>query len=129
MIRRPPRSTLFPYTTLFRSASVRNKHREDEHRDQEDRTLAVATTRSKDRDRLHRSGCATVFLFLQPGAARSLVREDCRFDAECKGKGSSQIAPSPGRRRWPRAGSADSRDAIGLWPLLAFPGCVSSDGG
>src|SRR2546422_6448498 len=24
MIRRPPRSTLFPYTTLFRSRSVRN---------------------------------------------------------------------------------------------------------
>src|SRR2546422_2366890 len=25
MIRRPPRSTLFPYTTLFRSATVSNK--------------------------------------------------------------------------------------------------------
>src|SRR3712207_8366431 len=25
MIRRPPRSTLFPYTTLFRSASVANR--------------------------------------------------------------------------------------------------------
>src|SRR2546423_10825547 len=25
MIRRPPRSTLFPYTTLFRSASVRSQ--------------------------------------------------------------------------------------------------------
>src|SRR3712207_8427505 len=25
MIRRPPRSTLFPYTTLFRSARLRNK--------------------------------------------------------------------------------------------------------
>src|SRR3989442_2314841 len=27
MIRRPPRSTLFPYTTLFRSASVRDVKR------------------------------------------------------------------------------------------------------
>src|SRR2546427_6998687 len=27
MIRRPPRSTLFPYTTLFRSGSVRRLHR------------------------------------------------------------------------------------------------------
>src|SRR2546426_9175213 len=27
MIRRPPRSTLFPYTTLFRSASARKKER------------------------------------------------------------------------------------------------------
>src|SRR5438105_5134064 len=26
MIRRPPRSTLFPYTTLFRSAALRNHH-------------------------------------------------------------------------------------------------------
>src|SRR2546422_2265543 len=26
MIRRPPRSTLFPYTTLFRSFSLRNRH-------------------------------------------------------------------------------------------------------
>src|SRR5260221_8762552 len=27
MIRRPPRSTLFPYTTLFRSAAVRGRRR------------------------------------------------------------------------------------------------------
>src|SRR3712207_7335979 len=26
MIRRPPRSTLFPYTTLFRSADVETRH-------------------------------------------------------------------------------------------------------
>src|SRR3712207_6962818 len=26
MIRRPPRSTLFPYTTLFRSAAVAQRH-------------------------------------------------------------------------------------------------------
>src|SRR3712207_8913152 len=29
MLRRPPRSTLFPYTTLFRSPSVRDKARRD----------------------------------------------------------------------------------------------------
>src|SRR2546430_11046854 len=34
MIRRPPRSTLFPYTTLFRSASL-------EHRDRGDRRSAI----------------------------------------------------------------------------------------
>src|SRR5438132_10562414 len=28
MIRRPPRSTLFPYTTLFRSLAVRRRHAE-----------------------------------------------------------------------------------------------------
>src|SRR2546427_8912660 len=33
MIRRPPRSTLFPYTTLFRSVVVRRKpHEIGEHR-------------------------------------------------------------------------------------------------
>src|SRR2546423_12531475 len=26
MIRRPPRSTLFPYTTLFRATAIRDKH-------------------------------------------------------------------------------------------------------
>src|SRR5258707_10537935 len=29
MIRRPPRSTLFPYTTLFRSQSARRRNRRD----------------------------------------------------------------------------------------------------
>src|SRR5258708_15531045 len=30
MIRRPPRSTLFPYTTLFRSSAFRSKFRREE---------------------------------------------------------------------------------------------------
>src|SRR5256885_12019355 len=33
MIRRPPRSTLFPYTTLFRSPGERTKQRLREHRE------------------------------------------------------------------------------------------------
>src|SRR3712207_7945645 len=32
MIRRPPRSTLFPYTTLFRSHRARARLREDRHK-------------------------------------------------------------------------------------------------
>src|SRR2546429_2009358 len=43
MIRRPPRSTLFPYTTLFRSRSVRVAY---------DRDAAVYTSRSH-RTELH----------------------------------------------------------------------------
>src|SRR5256885_9208744 len=31
MIRRPPRSTLFPYTTLFRSSGRRRRHAADSH--------------------------------------------------------------------------------------------------
>src|SRR5438034_8086173 len=34
MMRRPPRSTLFPYTTLFRSGGERGEHGEDEERDE-----------------------------------------------------------------------------------------------
>src|SRR2546422_2003094 len=33
MIRRPPRSTLFPYTTLFRSRVDRRAHRRQQHAD------------------------------------------------------------------------------------------------
>src|SRR5215475_15272305 len=33
MIRRPPRSTLFPYTTLFRSGQVQHRERERDRRD------------------------------------------------------------------------------------------------
>src|SRR3989442_12335280 len=41
MIRRPPRSTLFPYTTLFRSLSARGEH-PDELWDGEQRILEIA---------------------------------------------------------------------------------------
>src|SRR5258708_27842949 len=33
MIRRPPRSTLFPYTTLFRSCRARGRRRRQHHHD------------------------------------------------------------------------------------------------
>src|SRR3712207_8990281 len=48
MIRRPPRSTLFPYTTLFRS---RLAHRRGEHR----RPLAVADGAVQGHDRERRA--------------------------------------------------------------------------
>src|SRR2546422_7544170 len=41
MIRRPPRSTLFPYTTLFRSRS-RGGHRQDRERRRPRRRAALA---------------------------------------------------------------------------------------
>src|SRR5689334_24726154 len=37
MIRRPPRSTLFPYTTLFRSAEVLHDRQQDRRCDQDRR--------------------------------------------------------------------------------------------
>src|SRR2546430_11255525 len=41
MIRRPPRSTLFPYTTLFRSAYNRNRRRPVSDRRRCDRFVAA----------------------------------------------------------------------------------------
>src|SRR5688572_31447565 len=35
MIRRPPRSTLFPYTTLFRSEAGQGRHEADRERERE----------------------------------------------------------------------------------------------
>src|SRR2546430_10930343 len=45
MIRRPPRSTLFPYTTLFRSTSAAFDDESGELRDIRDRDLLQATRR------------------------------------------------------------------------------------
>src|SRR3712207_7135323 len=41
MIRRPPRSTLFPYTTLFRSSDHDAERRADERRDRRERERAA----------------------------------------------------------------------------------------
>src|SRR2546430_3240088 len=43
MIRRPPRSTLFPYTTLFRS--VRNRAREENHAARAQTSIGVRIVR------------------------------------------------------------------------------------
>src|SRR5256886_14061317 len=42
MIRRPPRSTLFPYTTLFRSARAQARHTAEARRTEVERRLADA---------------------------------------------------------------------------------------
>src|SRR5882757_11077701 len=45
MIRRPPRSTLFPYTTLFRSPRARPRARRPERRDRPIRRCRTTRTR------------------------------------------------------------------------------------
>src|SRR2546422_8288645 len=47
MIRRPPRSTLFPYTTLFRSASVRFLRKRTRLRAVRDACCCSKNTKSK----------------------------------------------------------------------------------
>src|SRR5256885_5679354 len=54
MIRRPPRSTLFPYTTLFRSVSDRERGLEMGERDQSDVELC-ARARERGRSEEHTS--------------------------------------------------------------------------
>src|SRR3712207_3516138 len=51
MIRRPPRSTLFPYTTLFRSAAGRRASRDPRDRREPPARLARARRRARLPDR------------------------------------------------------------------------------
>src|SRR5258705_6060934 len=53
MIRRPPRSTLFPYTTLFRSSGANGWRPDSERRCAVE--IAEAIQKSMNRDRLIRS--------------------------------------------------------------------------
>src|SRR2546430_12951749 len=48
MIRRPPRSTLFPYTTLFRSRTTRGRHRRDARGSDQKRALEEEQGRSEE---------------------------------------------------------------------------------
>src|SRR5256885_3899720 len=48
MIRRPPRSTLFPYTTLFRSHDAKNRRRTERLRQRVLRNLQRALLRRRD---------------------------------------------------------------------------------
>src|SRR2546421_8131031 len=50
MIRRPPRSTLFPYTTLFRSPAAR-RHRQRQDRDLFEGHRALSATGQRRQDR------------------------------------------------------------------------------
>src|SRR3712207_8612196 len=48
MIRRPPRSTLFPYTTLFRSKATRRNPPSETDEDGQQRLVQVAIIRQKE---------------------------------------------------------------------------------
>src|SRR5438445_10068710 len=53
MIRRPPRSTLFPYTTLFRSS--RNSRRRSPHRSRRSRACRIRVRTARGRSEEHTS--------------------------------------------------------------------------
>src|SRR3712207_7987041 len=55
MIRRPPRSTLFPYTTLFRSDGRQREHAEHDHRHVADARVRHETLPIRLRERHERA--------------------------------------------------------------------------
>src|SRR3712207_8066702 len=63
MIRRPPRSTLFPYTTLFRSSAE----------------IRARVLRARERQRARLSGDR---VFSNSQMTPRLIRKHCRVDAE-----------------------------------------------
>src|SRR5256885_10423413 len=63
MIRRPPRSTLFPYTTLFRSVAVQPLHRDSGRREKggmRNRSLSRQSRRSEEHTSELQSPCNLV---------------------------------------------------------------------
>src|SRR3712207_8703517 len=71
MIRRPPRSTLFPYTTLFRSPRLKRGEIQPLDREQT-RTLLQAA----EGDRLHALCVVAVTAGLRPGEMLALRSEE-----------------------------------------------------
>src|SRR6266850_586949 len=105
MIRRPPRSTLFPYTTLFRSFSARGGRWHS--------PVRAAHRRSGKRSEEHTS------------ELQSPCNLVCRLLLEKKKRGRVRWPPRRRRRRCRRAGAAPAR---AIRALANVPGdCV--DGG
>src|SRR5256886_16793616 len=96
MIRRPPRSTLFPYTTLFRSAGAATaEHLRFSGRPQRDdrgRTARSATRSEESRDRSQRIGPTTGAALPDLNAhkklelSRAARSEERRVGKECRSR-------------------------------------------
>src|SRR3712207_8863676 len=76
MIRRPPRSTLFPYTTLFRSTTGRAKEALEKHRDQIEQYESLC-------DELGESPAdiGIAWLLHQPGVTAPIDRKSTRLNS------------------------------------------------
>src|SRR2546430_11851609 len=92
MIRRPPRSTLFPYTTLFRS--LRGRHLGRQHRGVEgavrdDRSARAARQASRDRkstrlNSSHSQISYAVFCLKKKKKKSMTLLEDCHIYNTCR---------------------------------------------
>src|SRR3712207_3798086 len=77
MIRRPPRSTLFPYTTLFRSRAYAHNDRQEEQREPE--LAGEVHYREEPRPELHRQVATRVLDGVPALAGRHTHRSYRRF--------------------------------------------------
>src|SRR5437016_8127275 len=92
MIRRPPRSTLFPYTTLFRSLTVASCRVLIESNENRQR-LPPAPTRRKPRSEEHTSELQSLTNLV----CRLLLEKKKKTQTECSRYTSSATAPRRGR--------------------------------
>src|SRR5260221_5324735 len=101
MIRRPPRSTLFPYTTLFRSpqepGQEAQRHAERREGDDDDPPQAVQRRARQDRKSTRLNSSHTVisyavFCLKKKKQRIRLLRPECEDHAEARGIGSSHEA-------------------------------------
>src|SRR3712207_7057452 len=75
MIRRPPRSTLFPYTTLFRSEGINVKPGQSKREWAESLRDDIRAFRARNRcERLVMIWCGSTEVYLKPSADRKSTR-------------------------------------------------------
>src|SRR5256885_13973359 len=94
MIRRPPRSTLFPYTTLFRSDDEDQAEREDRSREQRDQPapgLRIEAGRDGDREQPRERD---VGAGQEPGDERLVPRQPRFGDAYLQDRKSTRLNSS-----------------------------------
>src|SRR3712207_8916593 len=85
MIRRPPRSTLFPYTTLFRSVSAQlSKTLDALYRSRHDAGERCRLLRKKRKTQIPNSEASVLLLFRQrrkPGESANADRKSTRLNS------------------------------------------------
>src|SRR5256886_13554088 len=105
MIRRPPRSTLFPYTTLFRSHAKRRRERRPERRI---RSTVLEVGENQGFAILEHSGCDQGAYWADPEEAhRHVARGSHTEGAERQTKTRDRSLPGEPARRTHGRGRAD----------------------
>src|SRR2546425_11061356 len=95
MIRRPPRSTLFPYTTLFRSVRAKGQELDHDEREPHGPRHEPPPERTREpeivvRDRGHRPGQLRCGPGLDEPPTRAAIRDDLGDTDEYKGQAKNE---------------------------------------